>query len=208
MSDDKGSKGTGSLLRNPLPLRPQIDRANREIAVLVSRLNQAESRVKSRDQEMFRKVVLSVQKGDRERAAIYATELIQVRRLGTTVSVALLALEQVSLRLATVTELGEVAATLAPTVAVVKSIGTGLGSLMPDAKGQIDQISSLLSTTLVEAGSVGCTSLNFQAANTEAEKVLEEAAGVAYERVSSEFPEVPTLATLPTRDDEEEGLAI
>ncbi len=200
-----GGRGLGSLLRNPEPVKPQIDRAGREIAVLIARLDQAEARMKSRDEAIFRKVVGAVQKGDRDHAAVFANELAQVRKLGTTISGAKLALEQVSLRLNTITDLGDVAATLAPTIAVVKGVGQGLGSLIPNAQGELDEISSLLSATLVEAGTVGGTSLNFQAANSEAEQVLEEAAAVAYERAAKQFPEVPAM---PQRSEEDEGLAI
>ncbi len=201
-----GGRGLGNFLRTPQPVRPQLDKATKEIALLIARLGQAEAKVKTRDQEIFRRVVSAIQKGDRDHASIYANELSEVRKVGSTVSGAKLALEQVSLRLSTITDLGDVAATLAPTIAVVKGVGQGLGSLLPNAQGEIDQISSLLSSTLVEAGTVSGGSLNFQAANSEAEKVLEEAAAVAYERTAKEFPEVPAAAQRGT--EEEEGLAI
>ncbi len=203
---DKGNgRGLGNLLRNPPPMRPQIDQANREIALLLARLDQASARIKSRDEAIFAKVVSAVQKGDREHAGIYATELTQIRRVGTTVTGARLALEQVSLRLNTITDLGDVAATIAPTIAVVKGVGVGLGSIIPNAQGELEEISSLLSSTLVEAGTVAGGSFNFQAANSEAEQVLEEAASVAYQRMEKQFPEVPAEAR---QNEEEEGLAI
>ena len=109
------------------------------------------------------------------------------------------------LRLTTITDLGDVAALLAPTIAVVKGVGQGLSSLLPNAEGEISEISSLLSSTLIEAGSVGGVSLNFKVANQEAERVLEEAATVAEQRMAESFPEVPVAAQ---QDHEEEGLAV
>ena len=200
-----GVRRFGNLLRTPEPMKPQIDRANREISVLIARLGQAEARIKTRDETIFRKVVSSMQKGDKDHASMFANELSEVRKIGATVSGAKLALEQVSMRLNTITDLGELAATLAPTIAVVRGVGQGIGTVLPNAQGEINQISSLLSTTLVEAGSVGGTSLNFEAANQDAERVLAEASAVAYQRMEEEFPQVPVSVR---RDEEEEGLAI
>ena len=206
--DRGGGRGLENLMRNSPPVKPQIDRASREISALIARLDNAEARIKSRDGEMFRKIVAGLQKGDRDHAAMYANELTQMRKVGTTVAGAKLALEQVSLRLGTITDLGDVVSTLLPTVAVVKRVGQGLVSTMPTAQAELNEISSLLSSTLVEAGTVSGTSLNFEAANSEAEKVLEEAASVASERMASQFPEVPEAA-VPQRneEEEEEGLA-
>lgn len=190
---------------NQQPVKPQIDRAGREIAVLIAKLDQAQARIKSRDEAIFQKVVSAIGSGNRDRAAVFANELSAVRRVAATVTSAKFALEQVLLRLGTITDLGDITAILAPTVAVVKGVGQGLGSVMPSARGELDEISGLLSSTLVEAGNVGGSSLNFKAANGEAEQVLEEATAAAKRRMATEFPEVPPITE---RKEDEEGLAV
>ena len=62
----------------------------------------------------------------------------------------------------------------------------------PLAEGEIGEISGLLSSILVDAGTVGGYSLNFEAANEDAEKVLAEAAAVAETRMKEKFPEIPS----------------
>ena len=195
-------QGWGNLIRRPAPVKPQIERANKDIAVLISKLAQAEARIRSRDEVIFKRVVSAVQSGDNEHAAVYANELSEVRKLGTNVKTAKLALEQVSLRLTTITDMGDLAATLAPTVAVVRGVGQGLGNLLPSAQGQIEEIGSLLSSTLVEVGTTSGTSLNFNAASDEAEKVLEEASAVAYRRMEAELPAVPSSGQGNREEDE------
>jgi division protein CdvB (Snf7/Vps24/ESCRT-III family) len=111
--------------------------------------------------------------------------------MGKMITQAKLALEQVVLRLGTITEMGDVAAALAPTVSVIRGVREGLGAVIPEAMGEIGEISSLLSGVLVDAGSIGGTSLNFEVANEEAEKTLEEAAAVAEQRMKERFPEIP-----------------
>jgi division protein CdvB (Snf7/Vps24/ESCRT-III family) len=204
--EEKGEgRGFGSLVRNQQPVKPQIDRAGREIALLIAKLDQAQARIKSRDEVIFHKVVSAIGSGDRDRAAVFANELSAVRKVGATVASAKFALEQVSLRIGTITDLGDITAILAPTVAVVKGVGQGLGSVMPSARGELDEISGLLSSTLVEAGTVGGSSLNFKAVNGEAEQVLEEATAAAQRRMATEFPEVPAITE---RKEDEEGLAV
>ena len=65
---------------------------------------------------------------------------------------------------------------------------------MPDAEGELGEVSSLLSGILVDAGSMGGYSLNFEVANEEAEIALSEAAAVAESRMKEKFPELPQPA--------------
>lgn len=151
----------------------------------------AVNRIRQRDEAIFDKVVASLAKHDNEHASVYANELSEVRKMGKVVAQAQLALEQIVLRLGTITDLGEVAVTLAPAITVIRSMKQGLSSALPEADREIGEISGLLSGILVDAGSVGGVSLNFDVANEDAQKVLEEAAAVAEQRISESFPEVP-----------------
>ena len=62
---------------------------------------------------------------------------------------------------------------------------------LPEADKEIGEISGLLSSVLVDASTTGGFSLNFDAANEDAQKVLEEAAAVAEQRMKESFPEIP-----------------
>lgn len=61
----------------------------------------------------------------------------------------------------------------------------------------------LLSGILIDAGTVGGYTLNFEAANEDAEKVLAEASAVAEQRMKEKFPEIPV--TLPSTEGSTEG---
>jgi division protein CdvB (Snf7/Vps24/ESCRT-III family) len=114
------------------------------------------------------------------------------------VTQAKLALEQIVLRLNTITELGDIVVTLTPAMAVMRNVKQGLGGIMPEAEGEIGEISGLLSSILVDAGTVGGYSLNFEAANEDAERILSEASAVAEQRMKEKFPEIPS--TLPSAE--------
>jgi division protein CdvB (Snf7/Vps24/ESCRT-III family) len=60
-----------------------------------------------------------------------------------------------------------------------------------------------LSSILVDAGTVGGYSLNFEAANEDAERIMAEASAVAEQRMKEKFPEIPT--TLPSAETSTEG---
>jgi len=189
-------------VQTPTPLKSQIDLANRQIRLLISQLDNTVNRIKQRDSTIFKNVVSSLAKHDTQHAAVYANELAEVRKMGKMVTQAQLAMEQISLRLGTITDLGEIASTLAPAVSVIKNMKEGLRMALPEADKEIGEISGLLSSVLVDASTTGGLSLNFNAANEDAQKVLEEASIVAEQRMKESFPEIPEGVIVP----EDEGL--
>jgi len=192
-----GDKVKGSV-RNPGPMKPRLDLAVRQIQVQVAKLDSASTKLRERDNSIFNKVVTSLQKHDTQHASVYANELAEIRKMNKMVTQAKLALEQIVLRLNTITELGDIVVTLSPAMAVMRNVKQGLGGVMPEAESEIGEISGLLSSILVDAGTVGGYSLNFEAANEDAERILSEASAVAEQRMKERFPEIPS--TLPSAE--------
>jgi division protein CdvB (Snf7/Vps24/ESCRT-III family) len=190
-------------VRTPVPLKSQIEEANRQIKLLISQLDGTVNRIKQRDSTIFKNVVSSLAKHDTQHAAVYANELAEVRKMGKMVTQAQLAMEQISLRLGTITDLGEIASTLAPAVSVIRGMKDSLKLALPEADKEISEISGLLSNVLIDASTTGGISLNFDAANEDAQKVLEEAAIVAEQRMTESFPQIPASVLA---SDEGEGL--
>jgi division protein CdvB (Snf7/Vps24/ESCRT-III family) len=205
--DPKKGPGLGEKLRGRVnqaePLKPRLDQANRQIQGVVGKLDATLAKLRGKDTELFNKIVSSVQKRDSARASIYANELAELRKMNRMVTQSRLALEQIMLRLNTITDMGDIVTTLAPATSIVSSLRQSLTGLMPEAENGMSEISSLLSGILVDAGSVSGSSLNFTAANEEAEGVLSEAAAVAESRMQGAFPEIPVTATRSESDMEE-----
>jgi division protein CdvB (Snf7/Vps24/ESCRT-III family) len=107
-----------------------------------------------------------------------------------------LALEQIVLRLRTVSELGDVVTTLAPAVGVLRTVRTGMASIFPEAERELGQIGNLLSGIIVDAGQSTGLTINFETANDDAQKIMTEAASVAEQRIKEKFPDLP--AGMPT----------
>ena len=193
--DKKKSAGLGERLRstfnNPGPLKPRLDAVVRQTQVVMAKLDTSMAKIRERDASLFTKTVAAVQKHDNQRASMFANELAEVRRVGKMVTQSRLALEQVVLRLNTITELGDVVTTLAPATSIVRNVKADIAGVMPDAEGEMGEVSSLLSGILVDAGSMGGYTMNFETANEEAEKALAEAAAVAESRMKEKFPDIP-----------------
>ena len=190
-------------VKNPGPLKPRLDLAIRQIQVQVAKLDSTSTKLRERDNSIFGKVVASLQKHDTQHASVFANELAEIRKMNKMVTQAKLALEQIVLRLNTITELGDIVVTLTPAMAVIRNVKQGLVGVLPEAESEIGEISGLLSSILVDAGTVGGYSLNFEAANEDAEKILAEASAVAETRMKEKFPEIPT--TLPSAESTTEG---
>jgi len=190
-------------VKNPGPLKPRLDLAIRQIQVQVAKLDATSTKLRERDAQIFNKVVGSIQKHDTQHASVFANELAEVRKMNKMVTQARLALEQIVLRLNTIQELGDIVVTLTPAMSVIRSVKQGLVGVLPEAESEIGEISGLLSSILVDAGTVGGYSLNFEAANEDAEKILAEASAVAEQRMRDKFPEIPT--ELPSTESNTEG---
>ena len=175
----------------PPPLKPALDMAVRKLDMQIAKLDQANDRFVQKDKSLFAKLVDAYTKHDQAHANIYATELAELRKMSKLIMNARLALDQVSLRIKTVSELGDVVATLGPCIGVLRSVSSGLGGVLPEAEGELGSIGDLLSGLMFEAGTSSGMSLNFENVNEDASKILDEAAIVAAQRVNNNFPDLP-----------------
>jgi len=182
----------------PGPLKPRLDFAVRRIELQVQKLDQANERFSQRDKSIFARIVDAYTKHDMARANVFANELAEIRKMEKMIMHARLALEQIVLRLRTVSELGDVVSTLGPAVSVLSAVKSGMANIFPEAERELGQIGNMLSGIIVEAGQSSGLSLNFDTANEDAQKILTEAATVAEQKIKEKFPELPAgIPTMP-----------
>jgi division protein CdvB (Snf7/Vps24/ESCRT-III family) len=126
-------------------------------------------------------------------AQAYAGELTQVRKMKNMVSGAKLSMEQVKLRLSTVSELGDVVVTLSPCMSIIKGLAPSLNGLMPEANASMQDLSQILGDVM-SGSSVGMED-NFSSTtetNSDTLAILEEAHNVIAGQTKSSIPEVPS----------------
>lgn len=186
-------------VRPPGPLKPRMDIAIRRIELQVQRLDQASDRFSLRDKTIFQRIVDAYTKHDMARANVFANELAEIRKMETMIMHGRLALEQIVLRLRTVSELGDVVSTLAPAVGVLRTVKNGMASVFPEAERELGQIGNLLSGIIIDAGQSTGLTLNFDAANEDAQRILTEAGSVAEQKIKDKFPDLPAgIPSVPT----------
>jgi len=184
-------------VKPPPPLKPRLDMAVRRIELQINKLDQASERFSQRDKSIFAKIVDAYTRHDMEHAKVFANELAEIRKMEKMIMNARLALEQIVLRLRTITELGDVITTLSPAIGVLKSVRIGLASFMPEADHELGEIGDMLSGIIMEAGQTTGLTINFETANEDAQKILTEAAAVAEQKIKEKLPELPAILPPP-----------
>jgi len=186
------AKKTKDTIRGPQPLKPQIQKATSQLQQEVSRLDGALNRLKQREQSIFKKTVNAVQAHDEPTSKAYSNELAEIKKMAKIVTQSKIALEQITMRLQTVTDVGDFAATLSPAIGVIRTVRSTLGQAMPDAQAALGDIGAQLNSIMVDVGQI--TGMNIYSGETseEAEKIMAEAAAIAEKRVGESFPELPS----------------
>ena len=87
-------------------------------------------------------------------------------------------------------------------MAVVKNVRAGLSNMMPEVDNEMSEISDVLGSILMDAGQVGGYTINFDYANEEAAKIMEEAATVAETNVEEKLPNLPVFDKTMISNDE------
>jgi division protein CdvB (Snf7/Vps24/ESCRT-III family) len=185
-------------IKTPPPLRSRIEQASRQIGVQITKLEANSARLREKEATLFNKVVSSIQRHEKEHANMLANELAEIRKMDKMVTSAKLALEQISLRLNTIQDLGDITAMLSPTMGIINGVRSQLTGLVPEAQSEIAEISDLLSTILSDVGQMNAAPINFETANEEADKVLAEAAAVAEQTMRERFPDLPITEDSPS----------
>jgi division protein CdvB (Snf7/Vps24/ESCRT-III family) len=178
-------------VRPQQPLKPRLDFAVKKLELQITRLDQANERFTQKDKALFAKLVDAYTKHDTSHANIYANELAEVRKMAKLTMNARLALDQVALRVRTVSEFGDIVSTLGPAIGVLRSVSVGMVGILPEAENELGEIGNMLSGLMFDAGTCSGSSLNFNSVNEDASKILAEAATVAEQRVSANFPDLP-----------------
>ncbi|MCW4044921.1 MAG: Snf7 family protein [Candidatus Bathyarchaeota archaeon] len=176
----------------PAPLKPRIDNATRRLQLQIQRLDQSSERFSQKDRALFTKIVKAYETHDTAHANIYANELAEVRKMERLVMNARLALDQVLLRMQTVTEFGDLVTTLGPCISVLRSVNVGLVGVLPEAENELGDISNMLSGLMFDCGASSGMSLNFNNVNEDASKILAEAAVVAEQKMNARLPDLPS----------------
>jgi division protein CdvB (Snf7/Vps24/ESCRT-III family) len=179
------------------PLKPRLDAARKKIQVLVDRLEELHSINKPRDNEIFGKLMVSINENDTQHSILLSSELGKARQLSRALLLTSVALEKLLSKLSSASDFGDLVVVLGPAMAVVKSLRSSITPYLSEMEGDLGIVSELLSGILVDAGQVGGFTINFEAANEEAVRFTGEVSRVVDQRMKEEFSTVPELPIIP-----------
>lgn len=187
------------------PLKPRIEEAQKKLQMQISKLDGIASKLQEKDHLVFKRIVQAMQNHDNHYAKVLSGELSQVRKMNKMASSAKLALEQIQLRLNTLTELGDVVVTLSPAMSVIKGIQGGLSSMMPEADQSFGQISNILGSIMADSGQIPSAEISeSNMINEDAMEIIEEASAIVEEDMKVKLPDLP-LNKMETTKAEESG---
>ncbi|MEM1545267.1 MAG: Snf7 family protein [Candidatus Methanomethylicia archaeon] len=190
------SKKMLSRFRRGQSLKEKIDFAIIRLKSQLEKLEQTGFKLENRDKEMFQKAVNAITSKDFAHAVIYATECAEIRKMAKIVLSTQLAIERVILRLQTVESLGELIVAMGPVVGVVRQLKDQIIGIMPEISFELENVNSMLSGLVVEAGLSDVKSIEVNVENPEAKRIIDEASLIAEQRINERFPSPPSLPIL------------
>ena len=173
------------------PLKPKIDEAQKRLQLQVSKLDSISKKLKEKDDFIFKKVVEAVRSHNKPYSQAYATELHEIRKMTNMVVTAKLAMEQIQLRLNTISELGDVVVTLSPCMSIIKGLGSGLSGLMPEANSSMQDLSNILGDIMAGASVSAENNFTIDTTNADTTQILEEAHAILEGHVRQTLPDLP-----------------
>lgn len=184
---------------HPTPLRQRIVSSLFKIKVQTKKLERKSYELQERDKSIHEKCVSALQSKNTSLAAIYASECAEIRKMAKITLYSQLALEQVSLRLETVQEFGDIAYTMKPVVGIVSTIKSQLQNVLPEISIELAEVDESLQTVVLEVGEATEQSFDISASSDESQRILSEASMVAEQKMKERFPEMPSIPTSEAR---------
>jgi len=174
------------------PLKNKIDFAQKKLQFQISKLEGINEKLQKKHDVIFEKIVNAQRNNKTGYAQAYAGELTQVRKMKNMVGGAKLSMEQVKLRLDTVSELGDVVVTLSPCMAIIKGLSPSLSGIMPEANASMQDLSQILGDVMSGSSvGVGDSMSTVPETNADTLAILEEAHSVIAGQTKSSIPDVP-----------------
>ncbi len=153
------------------------------------KLEEIYRRLKERDSELLTNAVKALSGNDRERAAIYAAEIAEVRKLMKLVQVALLAVERLLERLKTMHIVNDMKV-LQTTIGVLNQLKQMFASTMPELASSLDTIVTNVNAIVAETQTPE-VSANVAVVTKEVQEILKEVELQAEEKIRQNLSPIP-----------------
>ena len=180
-------------------LKEKIALVTQRIDAQTTSLDSAVKRFEIRDGEIFQRIVKALANRDEARANILATELSEIRKVEKMLTHASLAMQSVSMRLSTVSEMGDLVTVLNPAKNLLNNIRSEMCSVLPEASQELGNIGNLLSDIVCTTNQGTDMPVNTIMASADALQILEEAEVAAESKLKERLPDITTEKEIQRR---------
>ena len=196
-NNEKLSQAFMGRVKPDAPLKNRLDTAQKKLQLQITKLAEIDTKLQQKNNAIFEKIVNSKKANNETYAKVYANELAEIRKHQKMISNAKLKMEQIQIRLNTVSELGDVVVTLSPCMSLIKGLSTSLGGMMPTVSDSMQDLSNMLGdivtgSSITHDGSLG----QMDTMNSDATAILEEAQSIVSENTRQSMPDPPSATTI------------
>ena len=181
-------------IRPETALKNKIGDAEKKMEYQISRLEQVHNKLQQNHDHVFKKIVNAKLSRNESRARTYAQELQEIKKIKNKISGAKLTMEQIKLRLGTVSELGDIVVTLSPCMSLIKGLAPSISGLIPQINSTMQDLPNMFEDLLADSSLSTESILQPHEGNADTEAILNEAQHALEGRARTTIPEAPDTA--------------
>ena len=179
-------------------LKNRIVFAEKKLQLQISRLDDTDQKLQQNHDRVFQKLVAAQKIGNEPRAKAYALEVQEIRKVRKVIGEAKLAMEQIKLRLNTVSELGDVVVTLSPCMSLIKGLAPSISGFVPEINTSMNELSNMLGNMITDSSLKTESIMESNQDNADTRAILEEVHAVLEGETKTNMPEPPSSNTSNT----------
>ena len=188
----EGKTVKGFIRSSPPPIREVASKSIYTLKIQQNKLEQANYRLKERDRILFESCMGALKRNNKQRAAMCANEIAEVRKLIKFLYSVQLAIERVVLRLETIKELSEIVVDLKPSLKLLQQVSSDLFQVLPDVSSELNNVNDTIRETLYATKITADESLIPVGKKTAGgEEILGEVSNFLEQKLSKTLPEPP-----------------
>jgi len=181
-------------VRPEATLKNKIDSAGKKMEYQILRLEQTHNKLQQNYDNLFKKIVDAKQTRNESKAMTYAIELVEVNKAKNKIAEAKSAMEQIKIRLGTVSELGDIVVTLSPCMSLIKGLTPAISTLMPHIHTSMADLTNMFGDMLTDSSLSQESFTPTYQGNTDTEAILLEASNIVEGKIRTTMPEPPTTS--------------
>jgi division protein CdvB (Snf7/Vps24/ESCRT-III family) len=196
-NNEKLSQAFMGRVKPDAPLKNRLDIAQKKLQLQITKLAEIDTKLQQRNNMIFNKIVSAKKSNNETYAKMNANELAETRKHQKMIRNTKLSMEQIQIRLNTVSELGDVVVTLSPCMSLIKGLSSSLGGMMPTVSESMQDLSTMLGdivtgSSITHDGTLGQIETN----NSDAMSILKEAELIVEGQTRQTMPEPPSTTTV------------